>query len=528
MTHIQTPTPAIDPMHYGIDPQTYARRWTILGVLCLSLVLIVSAVSAVNVALPAISRELRPSSTQLLWIVDAYAVVFAGLLLPFGALGDRFGRKGALQLGLGLFSGASILAAFSNGPAHLIALRCLMGVGAALVMPSTLSLLANIFPPMERAKAIAVWTGFAGAGGALGPVIGGAVLGHFWWGSVFFVSVPIALIALVGVTLLAPKSKESKVVPLDPIGASLSILGFGSLLYGIIEGPDKGWTSPTAITAFVVALVALTSFVLWERRSAHPMLDPKFFKIPRFATGAFAVTFTFMAAFSQFFVLTQYLQYIKGYSALGAAVRGLPFALTLIVISPRAVELSRRFGTKRLVVFGMALVPIGLILLSLVGPKTPYWAIIPILVTSGSGMALAIPSLSSGIVMALPLDKAGVGSAMNDTTREVGGAIGIAVLGTVINSRFRSGMHGSLVTLPKAVADVAKQGLGQTVAVIQHGSFAQPFSTHLLQTARHSFLDGMHLGLRIIAVIGIVAMLYVARAFPPVNAETPQHGPARH
>ena len=520
MTATEAP-PVIDPVMYGIDPKIYARRWTILGVLCLSLVLIVAAVSAVNVAIPAISRELEPSSSQLLWIVDAYAVVFAGLLLPFGALGDRLGRKGALQLGLALFAGSSTAAAFSSGPAPLIALRCLMGAGAALVMPSTLSLLANVFPPTERAKAIAIWTGFAGAGGALGPVLGGLVLAHFWWGSVFFVSVPIALIALGGVTLLAPKSKESVAVPLDPIGAALSIVGFGSLLYGIIEGPDKGWTSTTAVGAFVVAICGLVGFVLWERRSPHPMLDMKFFRIPRFAAGAFAVTFTFMASFAMFFLNTQYLQYIKGYSALGAAVRSLPFALTMLMISPRAVELSRRFGTKRLVVTGMTLVPTGLILLSLMGRTTPYLLMIPVLVIVAAGMALAIPSLSSGIVMSLPLDKAGVGSAVNDTTREVGGAVGIALVGTLVNSQFRHGLRTVLTGLPRPVADIAKQGLGQTFAVLRGGGVPGPLRAQLASTAQASFLNGMHLGLRVVAAIGVVATVFVRRKFPSTNATVP-------
>jgi MFS family permease len=306
-------TPIPENTDGAIDETIYARRWAILGVLVLSLVLVVAAVSSVNTAIPSIRAQLLPTDSQLLWIVDLYAVVFAGLLLPAGALGDKFGRRGALQLGLGVFATGSVLAAEAGSPTSLLIFRALMGVGAAFIMPSTLSLLTSVFPPHERAKAIAVWTGFAGAGGVIGTLAGGLVLNSFWWGSVFFVSVPIAILALVLVTVMVPSSKEEKARKLDPVGAVASITGFGALLYGIIEGPEKGWGSIHSLGAFALAIAGLGFFVLWERRSAHPMLDMKFFAIRRFGIGALGVTFVFVTMFGMFFLIAQYLQWSQSH-----------------------------------------------------------------------------------------------------------------------------------------------------------------------------------------------------------------------
>ena len=260
MTDVQEQT-------YGIDPAVYHRRWYILGSLCLTLVLVVATVSSVNVAIPSLARALEPTDTQILWIVDSYALVFAGLLLFAGALGDRFGRKGALLIGLVIFAIASVLCSQSTSPNVLIAFRAVMGIGAALIMPSTLSLLGSVFPNHERAKAIAIWAGFAGAGGAIGPVVAGALLAHFWYGSVFFVAVPIAVIAFVAIFVMAPNSKEQAAARLDPIGALLSVVGLSSLLFAIIEGPEKGWGSALVVLGFVVAVAGLVGFVLWEQHN---------------------------------------------------------------------------------------------------------------------------------------------------------------------------------------------------------------------------------------------------------------------
>lgn len=520
----QASSPPLAPQH-DIDPVVYARRWTILGALCLSLVLVVASVSSVNVAIPTLGRELGATDTQLLWIIDAYALVFAGLLLPAGALGDRYGRKGALQLGLAAFAVMSTLAAFAPGPEALIACRALMGAAAALIMPSTLSLLANVFPPHERARAIAIWAGFAGAGGAIGPVMGGLLLGHFYWGAVFFVAVPIAVTALAMITFLAPPSKDAHPAPLDPVGSALSVAGFTALLFGIIEGPELGWTSPVTLGAFAVAIVCFAGFVAHERRSAHPMLDLAYFSKRPFSMGAFGITFLFFSMFSMFFGLTQYLQFVKGYSALEAGVRGLPFAFTMILVAPRSVTIGTRVGTKRMVLGGVLSTVCGLLLLSLSSIDTPYWRIAIALVVVAVGPALAMPTLTGQILSSVPIEKSGVGSAVNDTTREVGGAMGIAVIGTVISSVYRSRLDEALTTLPADVAAEAGDSAGKAFGVA--GQLAaqgqQEAASGLITAVRTSFAGGFQVGMRASAAILFAALVVLAWRFPP-GAGGDEHG----
>jgi EmrB/QacA subfamily drug resistance transporter len=517
----------------GVDPKIFARRWIILGVLCLSLVLVVAAVSSVNTAIPSIRTQLQPTDSQMLWIVDLYAVVFAGLLLPAGALGDKFGRRGALQIGLAIFAGGSIAASQAGTPTQLLVFRAVMGLGAALIMPSTLSLLTSVFPPQERSKAIAVWTGFAGAGGVIGTLVGGLVLNSFWWGSVFFVSVPIALAALVLVTVLCPSSKEEVDRRLDPIGALLSMAGFGALLYGIIEGPEKGWGSIHSVGAFVLAIVALVGFVVWERRTTDPMLDMNFFAIPRFGIGAFGVTFVFLAMFAMFFLIAQYLQSVRGYSPLRSGFATLPFALVMVALSPRGPALGARYGTKRVVSIGFAVVPVALVLLSLITTTTPYVFIAFALVMMAIGPALCIPTLSSGIVLSLPLDKAGVGSAVNDTTREVGGAVGIAVLGSILNSTYRSGMAGPLSKLPPeaaAVIETARRGVGALSGLaaaapgIPELKDRVPQINELVGVAQNEFTNGMQTGFRVAAVLMAIVAFVIAKWYPHQEMELPGLG----
>ena len=498
---------------HGIDPLVYERRWMILGVLCLSLVLVVAAVSSINVAIPSIRAQLHPTDTQLLWIVDIYAVVFAGLLLPAGALGDKFGRKGALQIGLSIFCIAAVLSGQAGSPNVLLIFRCLMGIGAALIMPSTLSLLTSVFPPLERPRAIAIWAGFAGAGGVIGTLLGGFVLTHFWFGSVFFVSVPIAGLALVMVTTICPSSKEQHEVPLDPLGALLSIIGFGSLLYGIIEGPEKGWGTIHSIGAFALCVVAFIGFVVWERRTAHPMLDIHFFSIGRFRAGAIGVTFTFFTMFAMFFVMSQYLQSVRDYSPLRAGFATLPFAVTSVVVSPRGAALSARFEPRRVVLTGLCIMPVGILMLSFIDQSTPYLFIAASLVMMASGSSLALPTLSTGIVLSLPMDKAGVGSAVNDTTREVGGAVGIAVIGSILAARYRSGIAPQLGTVRPEVAEIARDGVS-TLSAFAKTVPDPPGLQQLLAVARSSFVDGMQIGLRVSAAISLAVAIVVWRSYP--------------
>lgn len=525
-----TPTPEeLD----GIDPHVYHRRWWILATMCLSLVLIVATVSSVNVAIPKLSAsELHPSATQVLWIVDAYALVFAALLLPAGALGDRFGRKGALLIGLVIFAVASAACAFMHEATALIACRSIMGIGAALIMPSTLSLLQSAFPRRERQKAIAMWAGFAGAGGAIGPIMGGLLVEHYWYGSVFFVAAPIAAVGFVASAILAPSSRDVTPHRLDPIGAVLSALGFAALLAAIIEGPDRGWTDWFVIVGFVVAIIGLVGFVLFELRTEEPMLNMHYFRNPRFAMGSMGITVSFFAMFSMFFVLTQFLQYVQGYTPLQAGVRGLPFAVTMVAMSPRAPHVAERIGAKKAVAGGMVLFTIGLVLFSRVQVDTSYWYVVICLVLCAGGVSNVMPSLSSGIVQSVPPHKAGVGSAVNDTTREVGGAVGIAVVGSVLNSIYRSHARPTIDTLaaipdlPKEASDAARLNLGAALRVLDnaaaHGAPAEAVGA-MRSALRQAFVDGIHVSLLVGAALALVGAVIMYRRLPDSGAHHEPH-----
>ena len=430
------------PLHE--QPDIHHRRWFLLGVMCLSLVMVVMSVSGINVALPSIQQSLDANATDLQWIVDSYAIVFAGLLLTAGAIGDRFGRKLALMGGLAVFAFGSLLGSIADTSNTVIVARAISGIGAAFVMPATLSLISSIFPPIERGKAIAIWAGFAGAGGALGPLVVGFLLTgwwvfpSFWWGSAFVVNVVTSLAVLIVVAIWAPRSKDDESTPLDPFGAALSLVGLASLLYGIIEGPEQGWGDSTVVGAFVVAVVTLAAFVAWELRTEHPTLPMKFFRNRAFSTGSGVITFGFMVMFGFFFLITQYFQFVRGYSPLKAGVATLPFAVTMVAVSPRSAGLVQRFGLNKVIAGGFTSISLGFVLLATISPSTPYlWIVVALVLLSG-GMASTIAPATGAIMSSVPMNKAGVGSAVNDTTRELGGALGIAILGSIVASSYRS------------------------------------------------------------------------------------------
>lgn len=493
------------------------RRWWSLGVLCLSLVLVIIGNTVLNVALPTIVGELDATATELQWMVDSYALVFAGLLLTGGALGDRFGRKGALVIGLIIFGIASAASTIATEPAHVIATRAVMGVGAALVMPATLSILTNVFPPHERAKAIAVWAGLAGAGAAIGPIVGGWLLERFWWGSVFLVNVPIVIIALAGGHRLVPTSRDPDHPPLDPVGAGLSIVGLGTLLYGIIEAPNRGWSSAGTLGSFALALAFLGVFAAWELRAAHPMLDLRFFRNPRFSAASAAITLVFFAMFGTFFLLTQYLQIVLGYSALEAGFRTLPIALTIMAVAPTSAGLAARFGADRIVATGLMTVAAGLGLLSTVGVETGYAVIGVSFVVLAAGMALSMAPSTASIMASLPLGKAGVGSAVNDTTRELGGALGVAVLGSLAASQYSGALTSAVARLPDGAAAAATSSVGAAYGVAsQLGGLG---GAELVAASATAYVEAMSLALMVAAAVAASASLLVGRFLPRAAGE---------
>jgi EmrB/QacA subfamily drug resistance transporter len=503
-----------------IDPSVHERRWLILGVLCMSLLIIVMDNTILNVAIPSLIVDLGATNSQIQWIVDSYVLVFAGLLLTTGSLSDRYGRKGALQLGIVLFGIGSAAAAMSTTADGLIATRAFMGIGGALIMPATLSILTNVFrDPRERARAIAVWAGFSGLAVAIGPITGGFLLEHFSWQSVFWVNIPIGVTALVLGAFLIPTSRDPEQGRIDPLGALLSFFGLTSLLFGIIEGPVKGWTDPMVVGAFAVALVLLTSFIVWERTTSHPMLDLSVFRNARFSAGSGTITLVFFAMFGSLLLMTQYWQLVHGYSPLEAGIRLLPYAATMMIVAPLSARLVERQGTKRIVTLGLVLVATGLTLLSTIASDSPYPLVIGYFVVMAAGMGMTMAPATESVMGSLPRAKAGVGSAINDTTRQVGGALGVAVIGSVVTSVYSqrildlAGAFG-LAGPQEAIAESSLGGAQQVAASL--GGEADAF----VRAANDSFVDAMSIGLRVGAVV-IVFAAVMAWRFLPSHATSP-------
>ena len=412
------------------------------------------------------ARSLDATSSSLQWIVDAYSLVFAGLLLTAGSLGDRYGRRLALNGGLVVFGAASLFAALSSSSSAVIGARAVMGIGAAFVMPATLSILAHVFPPAERPRAIAIWAGFAGVGVAMGGIVSGALLENFWWGSIFLINVFVVIVALVAGFFLIPRSREKIHAPLDPLGALLSIAGLSALVYGIIEGPDHGWLSTQTLVTFAFAVVILVAFVAWELRAKDPMLDLRFFRNPRFTAATTAITLVFFAMFGSYFIFTQYLQFVHGYDPLQAGVRMLPWALAYMLSATQSAKAVERFGQRRVVSAGLLVAGGGLAIVAATSTLTSsYWLFAAGLVVQALGMGFTTAPSTGAIMRSLPLHKAGVGSAVNDTTRELGGALGVAVLGSLVASHFRSSIHDALGGLPAKATHSLAEALQHAAAV---------------------------------------------------------------
>jgi EmrB/QacA subfamily drug resistance transporter len=505
-----------------IEEKAYERRWWILAVLCFSLLAIILDNSILNVAIPTIIEELGASNSQLQWMVDSYTLVFAGLLLTAGSLGDRFGRRGALQVGFVIFGLGSLAAAMATSADQLIATRAFMGIGGAFIMPATLSIITNVFPANERGRAIGVWAGVAGLGGALGPLTGGFLVEHFYWGSVFLVNVPIVIVGLVAGFFLIPTSKDPSAPKLDPLGAILSIVGLTAVLYAIIEAPMEGWTDPMILASLGLGLVLLVVFVIWERATDHPMLDVTFFKNPRFTAASGSITVIFFAMFGSIFVLTQYLQFVLGYTPLETGIRMLPFAATMMVVAPTSARIVERIGTKITVTTGMVMVAAGLFSMATLQVDTAYGGIAWRLMLMAAGMGLVMAPATESVMGSLPLAKAGVGSAVNDTTRQVGGALGVAVIGSVLTSIYSSKIadffNGPIgAAAPPEAAEAAQSSLGAAMKVADNVATlpidgAQTASNTLVANANQAFVDALHAGVIVAGVVVAVGAVMAPRA----------------
>ena len=497
----------------------YARRWQALIVLAMSLLIVSVDNTILNVALPTIRTELDASSSQLQWIVDSYLLVFAVLLLIAGTLGDRFGRKKALTVGLLIFGAGSVLAAMSGSSTELIASRALMGVGAAAIMPTTLSILTNIFPEDERPKAIAIWAAVSGMGIAIGPISGGWLIEHFAWSSIFLVNIPIVAAGLIAGAILIPESRDPAPKALDFPGAGLSIAGLTAIVWGLIEASERGWTNPTILGAFAVGAAIIGMFIAWERRTDHPMLDVSVFRNLRFSAASLAVGFVFFALMGVVYFLTTYLQSVMGYDALEAGVRMLPVVGGLVAATKLSLALTERFGTKFVVAMGLSTVGAALFVLAGAGVDTGYGRVAIALGMMGFGMSLAMSPATESIMGSLPKAKAGIGSAMNDVVREVGGTLGVAVLGSVLASSYGNGMDGAVHGLPTDAAEAASDSVGgaHDVAAQLGGDAA----VQLTQVANQSFVDAMSTTATLAAGVALAGAL-IAAAFLPSRARAPR------
>ena len=493
----------------------HESRGVTLVVLSLSVLIINLDGTILNVALPSIVRDLHATSTQLQWVVDAYIIVLAGLLLIAGSLGDHWGRKRVFLVGLAIFAAGSALSAFSTSTDSLIAARAFMGVGGAAVMPSTLSILTNVFKePHDRARAIGLWSGTNGLGLALGPLIGGWLLAHYWWGSVFLINVPIAVVTGITALIAVPDSRNADAATPDVIGAVLSLIGVSSLLWGIIEAPSRGWTSPLILGALLGSVVVFAALVWFETRSTHPLVELSFFSKRRFSVAMGGLALTLFALSGTMFLLTQYLQFSLGYSPFQTGLRITPIALVLIVVASVSTTLARYAGAKVVVVAGMALIALGLQLLSAVTIHTTYTDALPAFFLLGIGSGLAIAPCTDAVMGSVPTKLAGIGSATNSTALQIGSALGVAVIGSLLAARYQSRVdvliagHGA----PASVVAVIRSSLGGALAVAQRVGGAS--GAQLALAARSSFLAGLDFAVDVAAAIVGAAALIVAVLLP--------------
>ncbi len=483
------------------------RRNLVLAAVCGALILVVAGTTMLNVALPDLARSLNASQSQQQWIVDAYAVALAALLLPSGTLGDRYGRRALLLAGIAIFGITAGLSAVITTPAQLIGLRVLSGLGAALIMPSTLSTITSVFPAAERARAVAVWSGVAGTGAVLGLVGSGALLEKFWWGSIFLVTAVLAVAAWVAALVLVPATKDPAAPRVDLRGSALSILAIGGLVLGITEGPVRGWANPLTLAGLIGGSLALGAFIISGLRSDEPLLDPRLFRNRAFSAGSISVFLQFLAMMGFFFITLQYLQLVLGYGTLKSALAIVPLAIGMMPASTAAARLSSRFGGRRVGAFGLATSAVGFVWLARLTATSDYWPFLIGMLLVGVGLGLGMTPATNAIVDSLPSSKQGLASAVNDTSRELGAAFGIAIIGSAFTAGYRSHIGTRLAGVPVQVADAARQA---PAAALQAAGQLGPNGRALADSARSAFVSGQRIALLIGAAalaVGVVFLL---------------------
>ncbi|MEU4221083.1 MFS transporter [Actinoplanes sp. NPDC026623] len=507
----------------------HPRRWAILGVLVISLLVVVLDNTVLNVAMRTIADPhdgLGASQSQLEWAINSYTLVFAGLLFTAGIMADRFGRRLTLTVGLTLFGTASLVSAYAQTADQLIWARALMGLGAAAVMPATLSIIANVFDPRERGRAIGVWAGAVGLGVAIGPVVGGLLLEHFWWGAVFLINVPIVIAGVVLVLTLVPESRDPKPGRIDIVGVLLSIVGLTLLTYGVIEGGEEGFGETGSWGPLVASVAVLTAFILYERRIEFPSLDVKLFAIRQFSASVAAIGLVFFAAMGAMFFSAFYLQLVRGYGPLASGALFVPFAAAQLIFAPRSAAMVKRFGPKRVSTIGLLLVAAALSGWLFIDAATPIWIVGALFFLQGVGMANVMPPATESIMSVLPREKAGVGSAVSNTIRQIGGALGVATLGAVISSTYRDEISSATAGLPAVARGVAQESVAGAYGVAEQ---AGPAGQALIASANDAFITAVHyasIGSTAVALLGaLVAMIWLPGKRPEAPAPAAE-GPA--
>ena len=494
----------------------HPRRWATLAVMCLAVFVVMVDGTIVNVALPTLADRLGASTRQLQWIVDSYLLVFTGLLLAAGGLGDKFGRKRALLVGLAAFGATSAFAGLSGSAESLIAGRALMGIGAALIFPATLAIITNVFlDARERAAAIGIWSAVSGMAVAAGPIAGGWLLEHFWWGSVFFVNVPVVLVVIVITWIVVPESREHDAPRLDVVGLMASIAAIGALVFTIIEAPEFGWLDARTLVGFAVAAVLIAGFVRWELRQQHPMLPVTIFRNLRFSAASVAITSAFFALLGFIFLISQYFQLVRGYSPLEAGLRTLPVATSIAVASVVTPKLVHAVGTTQVVRTGLALMAIAFMWIGLrVDTGTSYAEIVGQMVFLGLGLGATTAASTESIMGSLSVERAGVGSAVNDTTRELGGTLGVAIIGSVFSSIYVDSLDhagGVFANLPPDVQEAARESVAGAGRIARE---LGPDAPAFLAQVNDAFLSGLGIGCFVAAGVAFAGAAFASRFLP--------------
>lgn len=496
----------------GIDPKIYARRWWTLGTLCLTLLGVMLANSSLNMALPAMSLDLGLGQLELTWIVNVYTLVFASLLFISGAVGDRYGRKRIMQVGLVIFTLGSLYAGFmAQTGTELIVARIVMGIGGALVMPTTLSIINNTFPRAERARAVAIWGAVAGVGMMFGSIISGILLEHFTWHSLFMFSATIAVIGLIANWLLTSESVDEQKTPVDWLGGLFSSIAIFGIVYGITEAPSAGILDGIVLTSLIIGAVALLVFVIWELRAKHPMLDMKLFKNRAFAVSSLTLTLVFLAMSGVFFSMSQLMQLILGYSALESSLLFIPLMLPMMIISPFVPNVVKKFGARATIATGLVLTSVAFVIMSTWTSDMTYWHLFGAMVVMMLGISAAMNPGTNILMASVPRNRSGMGSAMNDTTRELGSALGVAVLGAILTATYASKIAETANQFTGQIKDGLEASLAVALSVAQH---LGPIAESTANAAIDAWMSGLSQAAIVAAIIIFACAVVAAIGLP--------------